>query len=517
MKCMHCGAEVEKHTFCMYCGGRLTESHVTAKPVRAASGVMRFRQRASISESALPEVQKRKSSAKMELDSLKRISSENERIERRSQQPGGGILAPSVSSSATRPVAEPIKSGTVQKTSGKSSVKAQDSDPSLRQSRELEALLLKLNGPEDVYASEELSFSDEEDLASLDVEMESPSLVNDRSLDESFFLRDESEACVSGPMPVGSGSYARVPSGGFHLVVDSVKNAVHKGVVHAKRLAQEIKNGDVSKKKVIGAAVVGLAVVLMVGVWAVSGSDESGNAAESVAPAMPIAAQNTVAGNDDFAIIALDDGATDSLSDVNAAYDFDDDAFAIPMLEGDETADLAVGQENDKKVVGDTQAATGAKEQAFAAASEVAAKKKTERDPQKSVDNGMDNEIKFTEKRLYNKKDNVFAAKSESKSMKVARACIMREGPASRFGLVKEVPKGASIRIITTTEEDWVLEKGGIWTKGGVTKLGPGTKFADAVKGMSIPQPKSRVISSGNWRYVQYGDVYGYVGPACFK
>ena len=71
MKCIHCGAEVEKHTFCMYCGKRLIEQHVTAKPVRAASGVMRFRQRASVSESALPEVQKRQQpAARMDLESL---------------------------------------------------------------------------------------------------------------------------------------------------------------------------------------------------------------------------------------------------------------------------------------------------------------------------------------------------------------------------------------------------------------------------------------------------------------
>ena len=93
----------------------------------------------------------------------------------------------------------------------------------------------------------------------------------------------------------------------------------------------------------------------------------------------------------------------------------------------------------------------------------------------------------------------------------------MREGPASRFPLIKQLSPGTSIQVLVSTEEDWVLEKGGLWTKNGQTKLGPGAQFADASKGMKLPQPTSRVISSNNWRYIQVGNLYGYVGPACFK
>lgn len=476
MKCMHCGAEVEKHTFCMYCGKRLTEQHVTAKPVRAASGVMRFRQRANVSESSLPEVQKRQpSSARMELESLKRISSENERIDRRAKQPGAAVLAPSSESPA---------------------IDASSKNSSLRQSRELEALLQKLNAPENEYDSGDILPEIEGDLPSLEVDMDSSALDN-AYMSDSFFIQDKSEAAISGSLPTGSGTFARTPSGGFHLVVDTVKSAVKKTVKHAKHFVSDVKSGDVPKRKLIMASAVCLcAVGAIAALISTIGSDSGSDAVSPHPPAM--ASQTGVAGNENFAIIPIDD-STDNFNDENIAqmYDFDDDTFSIPELDGD-----------DAQAAADAKAGIDA-ETTVIAANHAAAQPKTKENSAPLA--------KLTEKRLYARNDNVFAGKNEPKPMKSPRTCIMREGPASRFGFIKEIPSGASIKIVAMTEEDWVLEKGGLWTKNGMTKLGPGTQFADAAKGMSLPQPKSRVISSDNWRYVQYGDVFGYVGPACFK
>ena len=493
MKCIHCGAEVEKHTFCMYCGKRLIEQHVTAKPVRAASGVMRFRQRASVSESALPEVQKRQQpAARMDLESLKRISSENDRIERRAKQPGASVLSRST------------ESPTVANAS---------SDASTRQSRELEALLQKLNAPENNFDPEDMLPDIEDDFSSLEVDMDSPSATN-ANLSDSFFIADESEAATSGPMPTGSGTFARTPSGGFHLVIDTVKNAFKKTAQRAKRFASDVRSGDISKQKVIGASAICLCAVGAVGFLAsaLGGSDSDSSVAQ--APVAELASQSGVAGNENFAIIPIDD-ASDNFNDENIAqmYDFDEDAFAIPELGDDEASDaqVPIDQAAIAAAAAAAQGAIAAKPGNGTAKPVVAAVAQAETTAKTAKSTNL------TEKRLYGRKDNVFAGANAPKSAKTPRACIMREGPASRFGLVKEVPAGASIKIVATTEEDWLLEKGGLWVKNGATKLGPGAQFADAIKGMSLPQPKSRVISSNNWRYIQYGDLFGYVGPACFK
>lgn len=319
MKCIHCGAEVEKHTFCMYCGKRLIEQHVTAKPVRAASGVMRFRQRASVSESALPEVQKRQQpAARMDLESLKRISSENDRIERRAKQPGASVLSRST------------ESPTVANAS---------SDASTRQSRELEALLQKLNAPENNFDPEDMLPDIEDEFSSLEVDMDSPSATN-ANLSDSFFIADESEAATSGPMPTGSGTFARTPSGGFHLVIDTVKNAFKKTAQRAKRFASDVRSGDISKQKVIGASAICLCAVGAIGLLAsaLGGSDSDSSVAQ--APVAELASQSGVAGNENFAIIPIDD-ASDNYNDENIAqmYDFDEDAFAIPELGDDEASD----------------------------------------------------------------------------------------------------------------------------------------------------------------------------------
>ena len=112
----------------------------------------------------------------------------------------------------------------------------------------------------------------------------------------------------------------------------------------------------------------------------------------------------------------------------------------------------------------------------------------------------------------------MLAVVSDGESVKLKKQCIMREGPASRFALIKQVPVGTTVKVLANTEEDWVLQGGGVWKKSGQPdKLGPGSQFANALRGMTVPQPASRVISSNNWRYIQVGDLYGYVGPACFK
>jgi hypothetical protein len=124
---------------------------------------------------------------------------------------------------------------------------------------------------------------------------------------------------------------------------------------------------------------------------------------------------------------------------------------------------------------------------------------------------------KLTEARKYGRNDNLFIGSSASQSFKLTRSCVMREGPASRFPLVQELKPGLKVEILTTTDEDWLFQNG-VWTKSGQTnRLGPGTQFAEAQKGMSVAAPTSRVISAKNWRYIKAGKNYGYVGPACFK
>ena len=174
---------------------------MTARPVRTPSGVMRFRHRASVSQSSLPQP---KRTSKLELESLKSLS------------------------------AVPAESAS-------------------RQSRELEALLAKLNGhdssceadvvdaPAEGLASlTSLDVDLDEDLGAMDslVSVDSmndalsgdASYVGDESLDESFFLRTGGQTDVSGPVPMGSGTFSRAPSGGFMLVLESMRSAVRRAV-----------------------------------------------------------------------------------------------------------------------------------------------------------------------------------------------------------------------------------------------------------------------------------------------
>ena len=122
-----------------------------------------------------------------------------------------------------------------------------------------------------------------------------------------------------------------------------------------------------------------------------------------------------------------------------------------------------------------------------------------------------------TEARKYGRTDNLFIGSNKPETVKLTRSCVMREGPASRFPLVTELKPGQKVEILTTTDEDWLFQNG-VWTKSGQTnRLGPGSQFAEAQKGMTVAAPSSRVISAKNWRYLKAGKNYGYVGPACFK
>lgn len=397
---------------------------------------------------------------------------------------------------------------------------------SSRQSRELEDLLSKLYGKpveseksiidsldeeDDLLESNEVS--DEEGQLELPVDFsDEPSLEADQSLtsvsgayeaceslNESFFEDSASQTDISGPLPVGSGTFARVPSGGFHLVWESVKSACQNAVSKVRSLASrrsasraaEPKQPEASesspnglapeqKKKLIAYAIT---AALIVGIAAIIASAVAGH------EECPEVAAQTPSAGENFEIRAIDAPEEEEVGIPIEDLTFDDDDFSIPALElGVET--------NDAKT---------AKKVALADAK-----------PVKAAAPAAANRL--TEARLYQQKDNVMANVVKGESFKTRKGCIMRQGPSSRFGLVKEIKAGTTIQILSGTEEDWVLESGSVWKKAGESpRLGPGKMFATAQKGMSIPQAKSRVISAKNWKYIQVGDLYGYVGPACFK
>ena len=504
MKCTRCGAEVEAQRFCIYCGERL-QPRECIHVQKAPSGVMRFRRRTSISQSALPEVQKKAAdnakSSQINLASLNNCPQDDGR------EIFNEIQKKPVSPNSTEGI-------------------AMKENQSVRQSRELEALLLKLNGnasetakprkaqnnasaPSERPASKPKPVQEnfEEDLIIEDDALESMDSVEvslddnypmDDSISEGFFINDESH--TSGTIPVGSGSFSRVPSGGFHPVFETIKSACRGMIQRVRSIGKrkspnqpqaQSNNTDQRNKKLmkigVGAAIV-FAIVCIIAAVASSPSEQ----------APEIAAQTPPAGNDDFAIVPLDE------PDDITTLTFEGDDFAIPEFEADAEDTIKDSAPKNAEIEATKEAA---KQAAMAAANQ---KPGTTAPTAKSGSNTK-------ELRLYNKNDNVLAAAVTAKAQKINKSCIMREGPASRFPLVKQLSPGTSIQVLATTEEDWVLEKGGLWTKGGQTKLGPGAQFADGLKGMSLPQPSSRVISSNNWRYIQVGNLFGYVGPACFK
>ena len=452
---------------------------------------MRFRHRSVLSQSALPAVSPHQNTSGMKLASLQ----ENQNT------PAKETERPEIKESA-------------------------------RQSRELEALLLKLNGNDAEYdqqpqnTEEEADYGDDlsQPFQSLDVDMSAEYDESNVSLDNSFFGEGTDDSRTSAAIPVGSGSFARVPSGGFHLVVDSIKSACKNTVARIRGAFSKNKNtsrttdGDKKRRNQFIASAVIAAVIALVIVVAVSGGNDEQKAPE-------LAAQTTVGGNDDFAILPIEEE-----QDI-ANLKFDADDFSIPDLdfamddEADPEAEVVADKQADSKLAIEAakaeakraaEAAAAANSATTAANTKTASVKTTASD--KPAAEAVVAAVAPTEARMYGRNDNVLASNTAGDNYKTKRSCVMREGPASRFGLVKEISAGTTIKILANTEEDWILQDGGVWTKAGQpSKLGPGSKFANATKGMSVPQPKSRVISANNWRYIQVGKLYGYVGPACFK
>ncbi len=126
---------------------------------------------------------------------------------------------------------------------------------------------------------------------------------------------------------------------------------------------------------------------------------------------------------------------------------------------------------------------------------------------------------------LANTENALGANPGQAEKMKLKRPCILREGPASRFKLVRQLDQGTQISVLTQSIPDWTFTSQGNfhgWAKDCqgsqcALRLGPGEQFKVAEGGVSNARPTGRVISSGNWRYVQSGDLFGWVGPACFK
>ncbi len=461
---------------------------------RAPSGVMRIRYRGNISQTSLPEVQKRSSELQeMNLASLSssqnigkvnrqedvsamevtemKDSQESSARESRELQAMLNRLSSHAAKSvqrSTSPVDMPVKPATKPEAKVESPVS---------EVLKRESSLLDIDTSSTSLDDLNLNLSNDDDFDDLDGD----SAYEDH---ESFFELDNSEQDVSGTIPMPSGSFAKTPSGGFHLLFDGIKSVCNGMVQRIKSLRKpksgtdsqmETKEGrfddSVNRHKqfkflTLGAILVAIVIIIV----AVASSDKA-------EPETEIAAQNTpVAENQEFGVLPL--GEADEDFDLTG-LDLDEDDTALDV-DGEETP-------NAQQAVADVP---------------------------KAKDGGG----RLTELRLYEHKDNVLAVVTEGESYKTKRSCIIRKGPASRFELAKQVGAGVKIQVLSTVEEDWVLESGSVWKKAGhVDRLGPGDQFAEAKKGMKVSQPKGRVISAKNWKYVKAGDVYGYVGPACFK
>lgn len=480
MKCPRCGAEVEAKRFCIFCGENL-QSRENLQVRRASSGVMRIRHRSSISQTALPEVQKRST------DNQQRINLAS--LNGKKQFDTGASSFEEMS----KPVIPAV-----------SAKESQEESRSDKRSRELEALLGSLSSSSfrkldsaEFDVSDELRGMDEvneaprkvQSMNSFDINLneeedegfsfDDEDLNGTNSLSEAFFDKETSSMTdLSETLPVGSGTFARVPSNVFHPIWESIKSACEGMVQRIQSLRKKPEGSSNTtvtsdkQKKLTRIALLSIIAVALLAIVIVSmsGNDE---------PEMTAASQTTAPapGSEPFDIIAQDG---DSQASDEFVFDADDD-FSIPALE------------NDEELVAQNDADDVQKEK-------------------------VQNNARLTELRLYGKKDNVLSVLKPGETYQSKNTCVVREGPASRFGLVKQVSPKTKMLILADVEEDWVLETGGVWTKAGETpRLGPGKEFANAVKGMSIPQPKSRVISAKKWKYVQVGDLYGYVGPACFK
>ena len=534
MKCPGCGKECSSagtQRYCIYCGHKLTvnSTQTTSPAKRNNSGVMRFRRKADFSQSSLPEVQQDISRQKLNLASL------------------SGCNAAIGSS------------------------RGEDTDmPQNKQSRELKNLLNSLNGSKKETKQAKPSIDDEikdilandiDDDIDIDLDISSPSesfpsltlspdgplsgnhprvlsraasrslvrqeaikaAATEKEVEEDDLLDEDEDASIdfsnngffaiedsddddqdtSGPIPTASGTFVRDSSGGFKLALESIKSTfaslgqkAHRAITSLKgnttkktsrRFSESRENTAESKKenrnRIIAISVVAIAICALVALVVVRGTKSEAQL------------ENSVATNDsnNYELIELpaDDSADEQIPEFNP----NENDFA--MVDFDFAEDEV-----------DPEAANVPMQ---AAAQPVAMPVEEEVKPEVS------NKPTLTEKRQYGKSDNLLLSDTKGETVKLSRSCVMREGPASRFPFVGELKPGSKIEVLSMTDEDWLYE-GGVWTKAGQTKrLGPGTQFVEAQKGMTVAAPKGRVISAKNWRYVKAGKNYGYVGPACFK
>lgn len=539
MKCPGCASEVsDNNRFCIYCGQKLTASskRMVAHSTRTPSGVMRLRRKADFSQTSLPEIQQ--GTPKLNLASLSSSSfsaispssKEDTDMPRSTQSPELKDLLSKLGN--TKPSTQPQT----------------HTQPSLPKFGFDSSEFDEVDDEDDV---KELGFCDEEDekvsLDSLDPEDDieapipepprmapRPSLKDTRSFGrirtssvsisnetdsqtEKHLSEDnlslgsmelekwanegnEEDSDDSGPIPMGSGTFARTPSGGFKLALESFKSTCRglfekaQDTFHNIRHPRSSKKSDASRsmtvtdlkkkeerRKIIAIALVAVALLAVIGV-VVSMSSKTSN--EPVVTSVATNDSNT------YELVDLgDDGNTVADNDVPT---FEPDEFAFDFI--DEPTD------NKEPVI-----APAAQPKAVVAETPV------ETETQKN------NASSLTEARKYGHTDNLFIGSNKPETYKLTRSCVMREGPASRFPLVTELKPGQKVEILTTTDEDWLFQNG-VWTKSGQTnRLGPGSQFAEAQKGMTVAAPSSRVISAKNWRYLKAGKNYGYVGPACFK
>ncbi len=547
MKCPGCGSEVsDNNRFCIYCGKKLNASskRIVAHTPHTPSGVMRLRRKADFSQTSLPEIQQ--SAPKLNLASLSNSSfsaisqpsKEDMDMPRSTQSPELKDLLSKLGNtkSTTQPAAskssipkygfdssefDEIDEEDDDKELVFDDLEDEDNDldvtasePSMETAIREEPPTASHHTAHDSRSFGRIRARSTSDLSAKESHHASASgaLAIDMSEDnlslgsmelEKWANESEEEDDNSGPIPMGSGTFARTPSGGFKLALESFKSTCRdlldkaQDTFHNFRARRSNKSTDASRsltvtelkkkeerRKIVAIAIVAVALLAVVGIVV----SVSGN--KTTQPVVTSVATND---SNNFELVDLgDDGNTPEVNDVPT---FEPDEFAFDFVDDMPTNDAQA------PVI-----APAAQPQAVVAKDEAAEAK-----------NKPSTTSKLTEARKYGRNDNLFIGSSASQSFKLTRSCVMREGPASRFPLVQELKPGLKVEILTTTDEDWLFQNG-VWTKSGQTnRLGPGTQFAEAQKGMSVAAPTSRVISAKNWRYIKAGKNYGYVGPACFK
>ncbi len=547
MKCPGCGSEVsDNNRFCIYCGKKLNASskRIVAHTPHTPSGVMRLRRKADFSQTSLPEIQQ--SAPKLNLASLSNSSfsaisqpsKEDMDMPRSTQSPELKDLLSKLGNtkSTTQPAAskssipkygfdssefDEIDEEDDDKELVFDDLEDEDNDldvtasePSMETAIREEPPTASRHTAHDSRSFGRIRARSTSDLSAKESHHSSASgaLAIDMSEDnlslgsmelEKWANESEEEDDNSGPIPMGSGTFARTPSGGFKLALESFKSTCRdlldkaQDTFHNFRARRSNKSTDASRsltvtelkkkeerRKIVAIAIVAVALLAVVGIVV----SVSGN--KTTQPVVTSVATND---SNNFELVDLgDDGNTPEVNDVPT---FEPDEFAFDFVDDIPTNDAQA------PVI-----APAAQPQAVVAKDEAAEAK-----------NKPSTTSKLTEARKYGRNDNLFIGSSASQSFKLTRSCVMREGPASRFPLVQELKPGLKVEILTTTDEDWLFQNG-VWTKSGQTnRLGPGTQFAEAQKGMSVAAPTSRVISAKNWRYIKAGKNYGYVGPACFK